>query len=326
LNSTSGLHRLSHRPAHLSNRPSTCAACRPSSPAVRTQLRLSSVLASPAHPYRSTFGLRRCPTLWPRLRTQPPALAGCCISVSTFQSTFDLRRRSTVQPCLRTRTPTDYVVISYENARNPRGSWRFILSDLVIQSALCLRLILPTDLRLSSLIDFSVVPSNSTSGFHRLLRRFGSSFHPAFDLRRLPTFRPCLSNSTSDSHRLSFFSGSTFPSTVGLRLCPTVQPAPLNSTSGLHRLSHRPAHPFTRPSTCVVCRPSGPAFRTQPPTLIGRCISGSSFQSTFGLHRQSTFWLRLQTRPPALTGCRVSGSAFPSTFDLRLRPTVQPCL
>jgi len=99
-NSTSGLHRLSHRPAHPSNRPSTCVVDRPSSPAFELNLRLSSVVASPAHPHRPTFGLRRRPTLWSRHRTQPPAFTGGRISGPAFQSTLSLRRRSTFPPCL----------------------------------------------------------------------------------------------------------------------------------------------------------------------------------------------------------------------------------
>jgi len=80
---------------------------------------------------------------------------------------------------------------------------------------------------------------------------------------------------------------------IRLRLAPPPDcPAfPLNSTSGLHRLSHRPAHPFTRPSTCVACRPSGPAFRTQPPT--------SHRSSHLRLILPVDLWLAPPIDPPA---------------------------
>jgi hypothetical protein len=46
-----------------------------------------------------------------------------------------LRQLPTFQ-LLRQPTPDFLRVISYENARNPKGSWRLILEDLAVQSDL----------------------------------------------------------------------------------------------------------------------------------------------------------------------------------------------
>ena len=137
----------------------------------------------------------------------------------------------------------------------------------------------------------------------------GSSFQSTFDSRRRSIFRPCPRTqppactgcrivrlilpldlrlaSPTDLPALPLELNLRLSSAVvllqsdrpiDLRLAPPIdRPAcPSNSTSGLHRLSHRPAHPSNLPSTCVAGQPSGPVFRTQPPTLVGRRISGSS--------------------------------------------------
>jgi hypothetical protein len=213
------------------------------------------------------------------------------------------------------------------------GLWRIILSDLVVQSALRLRLILPIDLRLAPPINLPALPSTRP---------------PAFTGCRIVSAHPFTRPSTRVACRPSGPASRTQPPTligclllrfdllIDLRLAPpTNRPAnPLNSTSGLHRLSHRPAHPFTRPSTCVACRPSGPAFRTQPPTSSVVASPAHPYRSTFGLRRRPTLWPRLRTQPPALTGCRMSPTQLshrPSTcaadrpsslaFELNLRLT-----
>ena len=176
--------------------------------------------------------------------TQPPAFTAAVVSGSSFLSPFDLRRRPTLQPCLRTQPPD-----SHRISHPPAQPLNQLVTCVANQpSSLALR--------------------NSTSGLHRLLSSLAhlscrpsacaadrpsslpfelnlrlaptvasssSSFHPAFDLRRLPAFRPRFPNSTSDSHRSSHLR-LILP--VDLWLAPPIDPPapPSNSPSGSHRL------------------------------------------------------------------------------------------
>jgi len=116
-----------------------------------------------------------------------------------------------------------------------------------------------------------------------------------------------------------------------------------------------PAQPSRRPSACAAGRPSSPAFqlnlrpssavafscpafpstcdlrrlptlqpcpRTQPPTLIGCCISGSAFRSASDLRRLLTLPPCLRTQPPAFTGCCILRLRL--LADLRLAPPIYP--
>jgi hypothetical protein len=126
---------------------------------------------------------------------------GRCISGSSFQPIFDLRRRSIFRPCPRTQPPT--LIGCRPSPVQPFHCPSTCAADQPSS--------LPFELNLR------LAPAVASSS---------SSFHPTFDLRRLPTFQPCLPNSTSDSHRSSH-----------LRLILT-----------------------DRPLACTANRPSGPAF------------------------------------------------------------------
>jgi hypothetical protein len=116
-----------------------------------------------------------------------------------------------------------------------------------------------------------------------------------------------------------------------------------------------PAPPSRRPSACAAGRPSSPAFqlnlrpssavafscpafpstcdlrrlptlqpcpRTQPPTLIGCCISGSAFRSASDMRRLLALPPCLRTQPPAFTGCCILRLRL--LADLRLAPPIYP--
>jgi len=133
------------------------------------------------------------------------------------------------------------------------------VSCVVVQSALRLRPVLPTDLRLAPPINLPALPSTRPPAFT------GCRIVSAHPFTRPSTCVACRPSGPASRTNLRLSSAVVllrFNLPIDLWLAPPInRPAnPSNSTSGLHRLSHRPAHPFTRPSTCVACRPSGPAF------------------------------------------------------------------
>jgi len=135
----------------------------------------------------------------------------------------------------------------------------------------------------------------------------GAAFRPTCDLRRLPTFPPCLP--------------------INLRLASPIDlPAfPSDPTSDFHRLLHLrlclPANLRLAPPINLPASPSdpSPAFAFDRP-------SGSAFQPCFRL--ASSAW------PSSLTlnstsvssGAASFGAALRSTSSLRLRSAFRPCL
>ena len=167
-----------------------------------------------------------------------------CISGSSFRSTFDSRLRSIFRPCPRTQPPacTGCCIVSAHPFTRPstcvacRPSGPASRINLRLSSAVvCLRFNLPIDLWLAPLPDRPACPFELNLRLAPAVASSSSSFHPAFDLRRLPAFRPRFPNSTSDSHRSSHLR-LILP--VDLWLAPPIDPLapPSNSPSGSHRL------------------------------------------------------------------------------------------
>ena len=217
---------------------------------------------------------------------------------------------------------------------------------------------------------------------------FGLAFRSASDSHRLPAFRRCLP--TQPPTLIGVRSTASLP--VALRLAPPNNPPAQPSGQPATYAADRPsgsalvtglrlappadpsAMPSDEPPACAFDPSSSSTFqpassfrlrptfrsclRTQPPTLIGRCIrglrlvstSGLRLQSTFGCafgsatdrRREPTFQLRLPdglrlaptANLPALPSKQLPthanrfalGAAVRSTVDLRHRSTVRPCL
>jgi len=212
----------------------------------------------------------------------------------------------------------------------------------------------PTGLRLASSAKLPASPSDSTSDSHR---------------RQIHGQPSCRSPACAFDRP----SGPAFLSTCGLRRRPTLRPRLLTGLR-LAPPADRSAMPSNEPPACAFDPSSGstfqptsslrlrstfrPCLRTQPPTLIGRCIrrlrlvptSGLRLRSTLGCafgpasdrRRVPTFQLclpdGLRLAPtanlPALptkqlptpVNCCALGAVVRSTVDLRHRSSARPCL
>jgi len=223
-----------------------------------------------------------------------------------------------------------------------------------LRRRLPLRPRLPIGLRLASIASLPALPSNSTSDSHRRQihgqpscrspacafdRPSGPAFLSTCGLRRRPTLRPRL--------------------LTGLRLAPPADPSAMPSDEPPACAFDPSSSSTFQPASSFRLRPTfRSCLRTQPPTLIGRCIrglrlvptGGLRLQSTFGCafgpatdrRRVPTFQLRLPdglrlaptANLPALPSKQLPthanrfalGAAVRSTVDLRHRSTVRPCL
>jgi len=227
----------------------------------------------------------------------PPVCTGCLPFSLAFRSALQLAPPADHRLCLPTQPPT---LIGCQILRPAFQS----ISSLRLPS------IFQPSLPANRLTRVSDQPSSS-------------AFQPACDRRHIPVFRPAFRVASGLRPGSSSGSASRWSPACAFR---QRSAPPSNLTSDSHRLLYSPGA-----ALWLICdrrrlSTFRPCPRTQPPTLIVRCIPMAAFRLPCGLRLRSTFQPRLRIRPSTHQTLCPFGAVFRFPRSSRRRSTLQPSL